>query len=441
MSEIKNYILSHKDEMIRLLRELVAVPSVQGEAEEGAPFGEEPARALSIMLDKCREYGFSVENVENHAGSADLGRDPQLGILSHLDVVPEGTGWLGDPFVLRETDGKLIGRGTCDDKGPAVAALFALKAVKDLGIPLKKGVRLIFGTNEENGSADLAYYRKKRELPPMVFTPDGEYPVINAEKGRICVKFSAPFKLHDIYREQEHNLVSVHGGTVINAVPESCKFSMGVPDVGSPSLLSAEVPGRSAHASTPEKGDNAVTKFLASIGKFVTDPPLDKLARLFPHGETNGKSCGIRLSDEVSGETTCVLSMLNTEGNRLTGAVDVRFPISFRAEQVRSEICGRLEQAGFRIDSAECSEPHFTDENSEFVQSLLRVYERVTGESGRAIAIGGGTYVHEIPGGVAFGAEFPGHDGNMHSAEEFITVEDLLKNAEIMAQAIVEICG
>ncbi|MBQ3855840.1 MAG: Sapep family Mn(2+)-dependent dipeptidase [Ruminococcus sp.] len=426
MSEIKNYIWSHKDEMIRLLRELVAVPSVQGEAEEGAPFGKEPARALSIMLDKCREYGFSVENVENYAGSADLGRDPQLGILSHLDVVPEGTGWLGDPFVLRETDGKLIGRGTCDDKGPAVAALFALKAVKDLGIPLKKGVRLIFGTNEENGSADLAYYRKKRELPPMVFTPDGEYPVINAEKGMIRLHFSAPFSARG-------GLVSVHGGTVINAVPESCRYSVKTAD--------GEICGRSAHASTPEKGENAVTKFLETVGKTVTDPPLDRLAELFPHGETNGKSCGIRLSDEVSGETTCVLSMLNTEDGRLTGAVDVRFPISFRAEQVKTEISGRLEQAGFRIDSAECSEPHFTEENSEFVQSLLRVYERVTGESGRAIAIGGGTYVHEIPGGVAFGAEFPGHDGNMHSAEEFITVEDLLKNAEIMAQAIVEICG
>ena len=441
MSEIRKYIESKKDEMTALLRELVAVPSVQGEAEEGAPFGKEPAKALGIMLEKCRESGFAVENVDNYAGSADFGSEPELGILSHLDVVPEGTGWLGDPFSLREENGRLIGRGTCDDKGPAVAALYALKAVKELGIPLKKGVRLIFGTNEENGSADLAYYRTKRQLPPMVFTPDGEYPVINGEKGRICVKFSAPFKLHDIYREQEHNLVSVHGGTVINAVPESCKFSMGVPDVGTPSLLSAEVPGRSAHASTPEKGDNAVTKFLASIGKFVTDPPLDNLARLFPHGETNGESLGIFLKDKVSGETTCVLSMLNTEEGKVTGAADIRFPVSFKVDQVAPKVREKLEKAGFTIDSMECTEPHFTDENSEFVQSLLRVYERITGDKGRAIAIGGGTYVHGIEGGVAFGAEFPGHDGNMHAAEEFITVEDLLKNAEIMAEAIVEICG
>ncbi|MBQ8959689.1 MAG: Sapep family Mn(2+)-dependent dipeptidase [Ruminococcus sp.] len=441
MSEIRNYIQSHRDEMIELLRELVAVPSVQGDAAEGAPFGKEPARALRIMLEKCSELGFSVENVDNYAGSADFGQAPQLGILSHLDVVPEGTGWKGDPFVLREENGRLIGRGTCDDKGPAVAALFALRAVKELGIPLKKGVRLIFGTNEENGSADLAYYRTKRELPPMVFTPDGEYPVINAEKGMIRIRFSAPFAVGDVTHQQAHNLISVHGGTVINAVPESCDFYMSVPDVGSPSMITAKVPGRSAHASTPEKGDNAITKYLASIGKFVTDPPLDRLAQLFPHGETNGKSCGIALSDEVSGETTCVLSMLDTEGARLTGAIDVRFPISFTSAEVKAKICGKLNEAGFDIDSAECSEPHFTDENSPFVQTLLRVYEKVTGDHGRAIAIGGGTYVHDIPGGVAFGAEFPGHSGNMHAAEEFITIDDLLKNAEIMAEAIVELCS
>ena len=121
--------------------------------------------------------------------------------------------------------------------------------------------------------------------------------------------------------------------------------------------------------------------------------------------------------------------------------MDIRFPVSYKAEQVSSEIVKRLENAGFTVDSLECSEPHLTDGSSEFVQSLLRVYERVTGEKGRCISTGGGTYVHEIEGGVAFGAEFPGHDGNMHAAEEFITEEDLLKNAELMAEAIVEICG
>lgn len=417
MSSISEYLASKKDEMTAFLGELVAVPSVQGEAGEGAPFGKEPARALDIMLKKCSEAGFAVENVENYAGSADINSlEPELAILSHLDVVPEGSCWKGDPFVMRREGDKLIGRGTIDDKGPAVAALYAAKAVKDLGISLKKGVRLIFGTNEENGSADMAYYRSKRKLPPMVFTPDGEYPVINAEKGMLRVYFSAPFWGADIA-----------AGTVINAVPQTCIVD------------GLEFTGRSAHASTPEKGENAVTKFLSECEG--DDVLISGLKKLFPHGETDGRSCGLGFSDDISGKMTCVLSMLNTENGRLNGGIDIRFPLDRTKAEISGIICGKLAEAGFDIDSCEGVEPHCTDENSTFVRTLLKTYEKVTGDKGRCIAIGGGTYVHEIEGGVAFGAEFPGTDHNMHSPEEFITVEELLKNAEIMAEAIIGICG
>ena len=430
MSEIRKYLESHKDEMLGLLSELVAIPSVQGEALEGKPFGEEPARALAFMLEKCREYGFAVENVDNYAGSADFGApEPELAILSHLDVVPAGSGWSSDPFTLTVDGDKLIGRGAIDDKGPAVAALFALRAVRELGIPLKKGVRLIFGTNEENGSADLAYYRSKRELPPMVFTPDGEYPVINAEKGMLRVFFSAPFNNGAIYDE----------GGVINAVPQLCSYDIRLEENGDVSLNYGKIKGVSAHASTPEKGENAITKFLTFNNYGV--PMLKKLAELFPHGEFNGKSCGLGFSDPISGEMTCVLSILYTKEGRLHGGIDIRFPLDRKKAEISDIICGKLREAGFDIDSCEGVEPHCTDENSTFVQALLKTYERVTGEKGHCIAIGGGTYVHEIEGGVAFGAEFPGKDYHMHSPDEFITVGELLKNAELMAEAIIEICG
>lgn len=430
MSEIRKYLESHKDEMLGLLSELVAIPSVQGEALEGKPFGEEPARALAFMLEKCREYGFAVENVDNYAGSADFGaHEPELAILSHLDVVPAGSGWSSDPFTLTADGDKLIGRGAIDDKGPAVAALFALRAVRELGIPLKKGVRLIFGTNEENGSADLAYYRSKRELPPVVFTPDGEYPVINAEKGMLRVYFSAPFNNGAIYDE----------GGVINAVPQLCSYDVRLEENGDVSLNYGKMKGVSAHASTPEKGENAITKFLTFNNYGV--PMLKKLAELFPHGEFNGKSCGLGFSDPISGDMTCVLSILYTKDGRLHGGIDIRFPLDRKKAEIRDIICGKLREAGFDIDSCEGVEPHCTDENSTFVQALLKTYEQVTGEKGRCIAIGGGTYVHEIEGGVAFGAEFPGKDYHMHSPDEFITVGELLKNAELMAEAIIEICG
>lgn len=448
MSKIRDYLEAHKQEMIDFLAELVAIPSVQGEAEEGFPFGRMPAKALETMLKKCGEFGFTVDNVENYAGSADINSLPaELAVLTHLDVVPVGTGWTTEPYVLRhEPDtNKLVGRGAIDDKGPAVAALFAARAVKELGLPLKKGIRLIFGTNEENGSADLAYYREKRELPPMVFTPDGEYPVINAEKGMLRVYFSTEWSLP----------VEIKAGTVINAVPSECRITSTFdPKTGCGVFFDTEtgkttkitekkthvetINGVSAHASTPEKGENAITKLL-SAGRIDCEP-MNELKKLFPHGEFSGKSCGLGFSDDISGDMTCVLSMLNTEDGRLHGGIDIRFPLDRTKAEISDIICGRLSAAGFDIDSCEGVEPHCTDENSEFVQALLRVYERVTGDKGRCIAIGGGTYVHEIEGGVAFGAEFPNEDGHMHCPDEFITVENLLKNAEIMAEAMAELC-
>ena len=439
MNSIKNYIESKKDEMTALLARLVAVPSVQGEAEEGFPFGRKPAEALRIMLEAANDAGFITENVDNYAGSADFSElPPELAILSHLDVVPAGDGWTTDPFTLREEDGRLFGRGAIDDKGPAVAALYALKAVKELGIPLKKGVRLIFGTNEENGSADLAYYRSKRTLPPMVFTPDGDYPVINVEKGMLRVFFSAEYS-PNFDADNGTVLVGVSGGTVINAVPGKCDFQYisGKDDGVLASFGTVE--GTPAHASTPDKGENAITKLLGMRDDWESSL-VSGLAKLFPHGETDGASCGLGFSDDISGTMTAVLSLLNMKDGRLSGAIDIRFPIDRSLDEIREIVCGKLTAIGYTIDNAEGVEAHCTDENSPFVQALLSVYEEVTGDEGRCIAIGGGTYVHEIEGGVAFGAEFPGEENNMHSPDESIKVSSLLKNAELMANAIVRLC-
>lgn len=422
MTEIRKYLEDKKEEMIAFLGELIAVRSVEGEPTENCPFGENSAKALEIMLNKCEEFGFHVENVENYAGSADFdSTEPALAILSHLDVVPEGSGWTSDPYVLKRENGILTGRGTIDDKGPAVASLYAMKALKDLGIPLKKGVRLIFGTNEENGGPDIKNYSKKHPLPPMVFTPDGEYPVINGEKGMLRVYFSA---------EISENL-TIKAGEVINAVPMACSVESDA------SAVLYE--GKSAHASTPEKGENAITKFLSDYSGNST--AINTLKQNFQHNDF----CGSAIFGDKSAETTCVLSLLKTvekaEKLYIEGGIDVRFSFSFTKEEMQEIICEKLEQGGITIDSVVAVAPHYTDENSDFVQSLIRVYEEVTGKKGGCITIGGGTYVHDIEGGVAFGAEYEGGSGNMHGADEFITEESLLLNAEIMAEAIKAICG
>lgn len=450
---IHDYIYSAKEDMISELRTLVEIPSVMGKAEENAPFGKYPAKALESALEICERAGFTVRNIDNYVGTADFFPDKEehLGILCHLDVVPEGSGWSVPPFGLTEKEGKLLGRGTIDDKGPAIAALYAMKAVKALGLPIDKNIRLILGTNEENGSADLAYYRKKEALPPLLFTPDGSYPLINIEKGMLRIRLEQPVS--------DSRLISLKAGLAVNAVPENAeaavsgvmketiknaaaalslpvKFSF-AEENGCVKITAA---GKSAHASTPETGENALTALLALLSALGIKEA-EAFTRLFPYGETDGLSCGIKCSDEISGAVTTVLSVAEFKDGILTCRQDIRFPVC----ESCAGIINRLEKAasayGITVSADMKSEPHNVPAESDFVKTLLEVYEDVTGEKGYPVAIGGGTYVHDTENGVAFGAEFPGEDNHMHGADEFIRTESLLLNAEIYANAILRLCG
>ena len=452
MEKIFSYLDSHFEDMVSDLERLIRIPSVMGEPAPDAPFGEQPAAALSEMLDICREAGLSVRNIGNYMGTADLfpaSEIPELGILCHLDVVPAGNGWSVPPFSLTRRDGKLLGRGAIDDKGPAIAALYAVKAVRESGIKLNKNLRLIFGTNEENGSADLARYRKSESLPEMLFTPDGSYPLINAEKGMLRISYTA---------EIDSNIVSIKGGGAVNAVPESAEAILNVQSADISAYenrfegvkfsseqqgnsLKITAAGKSAHASTPESGRNAVTALLTVISEICGEPAISALSGMFPYGETDGTSAGIKCSDELSGELTSVLSVISAENGILEAKQDIRFPVSKTSGEILERLKASADSAKLKMQADMISEPHHVPEDSEFIRTLLDVYEQITGEKGYCVSIGGGTYVHETESGVAFGAEFPGEENNMHGADEFITEESLLKNAKIFAAAIVRLCS
>lgn len=454
-NKIQEFICSNEREIVRNLAELVAIPSVKGEPCKDAPFGKEPKDALLKMRAFCDEMGFKTTIYGDAVLCADYGEDIELGILAHLDVVPvQESNWKTNPFELVERDGVLYGRGTIDDKGPAVASLWALKAVKELGIPLKKGVRLIFGTDEENGSEDLEIYKKHDKFPPNVFTPDGSFPVINIEKGMLRLSFSGTLG--------GNFSIEFRGGNIPNAVADKAKTILrGVsadkansliepPVEGEPSprftvsergngvLISCD--GKAAHASTPETGINAVTALLPLVSRLMNEEILSGLTELFPFGETDGAALGLKCADE-SRALTCVLSTLTiVPSGEMSGTVDIRFPTCTDLESVKGKVFSALEKIGLKCEVILGDEPHIVSEESEFVQKLLSVYERVEGEKGNCIAIGGGTYVHNIPGGVAFGAERGETDYHMHGDNEFITVDELLKDAVLYANAIIEIC-
>ncbi len=454
-AKLFKYIDEMTPEMVKTLGELISFPSVRGEPAEGAPFGKAARECLDRALEICKSFGLVTENVDGYAGSASLGEDPVLGILAHLDVVAAGGGWTKDPFKAEGEGGRLFGRGAMDDKGPAVSVMYALKALKELKVPLKRGVRLIMGTDEECGSSDIAYYRKKRELPQWLFTPDASYPLINIEKGHIGARFGAECR--------SEKLLALHGGITLNAVPASAEAAVAgisredvesaIEKVGGSvkfdlteengGIRIAAV-GSSAHASTPETGDNALTALIKVLSLLPLDQPAKGLIlgldRAFPYCETDGEHAGVVMRDEVSGALTLVLSILDYDGKSLEGGIDIRFPICGSVGEVREKLGKTLSDIGFTPD-IDGSEPHSVSADSPFVRELLAAYREVTGKEGEPIAIGGGTYVHGIPGGVAFGCEVEGVDNRIHGADEFIDVAALAENAKIFAEAIIRVCN
>lgn len=450
--------------MLSTLSRLVRINSAAGKAEEGAPFGRGPAEALKEAADIARSFGLKAEDL-GYVCTVDLGpSDRQLDILAHLDVVPAGDGWtVTGPFEPKVVEGRIYGRGTADDKGPAIAALFAMKAVKELNIPLKRGVRLILGADEENGSRDIEWYYSNHRPAPMTFSPDAYYPVINIEKGSYQPKFNAAFE--DCAALPR--IVSVNGGVKGNVIPgtavaklegfcseeviklaDKCAVLTGTEFDCSEEggLMTVKVTGCGAHASLPWDGNNALTALLEFIYLLPAKESegfkkLCKIHEMFPHGDWKGNAAGVAMSDESSGCLTICLDVLNYSTEHMDGAFDSRLPLCATEENMRSVLVERFAQAGIGLENRPQNKPHCVDADSELVRGLMKCYREYTGRDDKPLAIGGGTYVHGLENGVAFGCSMPGTDNRMHGADEFAVIEELELSVRIFAQAIVDFCS
>ena len=463
--KIDAFIDAHTQEMLEDICELCRINSEKMPYEEGMPYGPGAAECLEAALDMAEGYGFDVVDYDGYVGCVDMNELPkQLDILAHLDVVPAGEGWeVTGPFDPVVKDGRLYGRGTADDKGPAVAALYAMRAVKELGIPLKKNVRLIMGTDEECGSSDIDHYYRIEKEAPMTFSPDASYPVTNTEKGRLPGHFTAEFEASDALPK----LVSINAGTKINVVPGKATATVEGFDADTLEAAAKEVEeetgiqfrfsyteahcvmtagGVGAHASTPQEGNNAITGLLTLLVRLPFAPcaqmeMLKKVLELMPHGDVHGTTLGVDMEDEISGRLTIAFSMLTVDETSLDGQFDGRCSVCATEETVLHVIKGAMAGAGITLLNDSMTPPHHVDGDSVFVKTLLKAYEDYTGLKGECQATGGGTYVHNLKNGVAFGAAMPGTDNHMHGADEFAVVDELVMSAKIFAQVIVELCG
>jgi len=462
--QFHNYFESIKPQFIKELSALIELKSCKEPALPGMPYGRDLAKVLNFALDKADEMGFLTKNYDNYVGAVDMNHLPTvLDILAHLDVVPAGNGWsITNPYTPKLLEGKLYGRGTADDKGPAFAALFAMKAIKDLNFPLKKNVRLIFGTDEECGSSDIAYYYTIEKPAPMTFSPDGSFPVTNVEKGGLHSSFTASFNAC----ENKPRILSMQGGSKSNMVPdEAFAIIEGIDQISlsksaesfmkktslSLSILD-EAPynkiichGKGCHAASPERGENAVTgliSFLTQLDFYPSEgfKKLIHISKLFPHGDWKGITAGIAMSDDLSGELTISLNMFSYTINSFIGNFDCRAPLCATNENLKKILEDRLIQCNCSLSNKDMYPGHYVPENSSFVKTLLKCYEQYTGNNGYCMSTGGGTYVHNIPNGVAFGCGMPGMEYNMHGANEFTVIDDLLTSAKIFAQVIIDLC-
>ncbi len=462
--KIEAYMEAHRQEMIEDICTLCRINSEKMPYKPGMPFGEGTFQALAEALTMAEGYGFSVKNYDNYVGTADLNQGERcLDILAHLDVVPAGEGWeVTEPFSPIVKDGKLYGRGTADDKGPAVVALYAMRAVKELGIPVTKNCRLILGTDEECGSSDIAHYYEEEAEAPMTFSPDGAFPVVNVEKGGLPGHFTREFPAS----EALPRLISLDAGIKLNVVPGKANATVKGLDLsdlcdlartleeetGAEFQIKADedvayitAVGKGAHASTPEEGVNALTALLVLLTRLpLADcaqvEALSDLLTLLPHGDVHGEALGVAMEDEVSGILTLAFSLLHVEDGYLEGSFDIRCPICANEENLLKPIKEKMGEKGFVLTNKTMKPPHYVDGNSVFVQTLLKAYEVYTGREGRCESMGGGTYVHNLKNGVAFGASMPGTDNRMHGADEFAVVDELVTAAKIFAQVIADLC-
>lgn len=451
---LNDHVLSLQEEMITCLQENIRIPSVQGPAQETAPYGVEVKACLEHVKAAAEKLGFSTTNVDNHVLCCEYGDgDEMVAVLGHLDVVPAGDGWTCDPYGGEVRDGRIWGRGTTDDKGPSIAALYALAALRNSGLPISRRVRLIFGCNEETGSADIKYYLAQGgEVPVMGFTPDGEYPVINGEKGIINADFSVSY-----HQTGEVKLLEIQGGTAPNVVPAAAWCKLGCSQETARSIAATQIhkvhftvtdygvlveaEGVSAHGSTPELGENAIGRLLLALDQLPLSAesfaPIHFLAG-FLGMETDGHSAGIALHDEVSGGLTLNLGTLKGDENGFALKINYRYPVTKSYEDCGPAFNKAFQDAGFTLTHELHKAKLYIPEDSTLVSTLMKVYKEQTGLEGRPKSIGGGTYAKALPNILAFGPIFPGDEIREHKPDEYISIENLVKNAQIIAAAMYE---
>ena len=441
-------IMSYKEEIINDLSKLIAIESTSFHKDK-------QKEALNWILNRAKDFGLETKNIDDIAGHVEIKGEEEgklCGVLSHLDVVPEGNNWNTLPFELSVKDGYMYGRGVADDKGAALINLYCLRALKENNIIGKNTVRAIYGTKEETGMNDMDLYFSKEDMPDLSFTPDSKYGICKCEKGILQLELYA----------DTHNgttLTQLHSGKAVNAVPDTAYALLDCTENEDHQLarladakkgsfefyytidgLMVLSRGTASHACEPEKGINAATNLIDLLSSNFFMPSLGNICSFISSyigTENSGVMMGIKMRDSQSGALTVNVGTVHIDEGYATCTLDIRYPVTCDGDFILSQIENAAKNENLHVKVLEHLKPLNMDENSEIVKILSKSYETIMGEKPSIYSTGGGTYARKLGNkGVAFGPVFENQECNMHNANENLNIDKFFDHAKICLESI-----
>ncbi len=448
-------IEKYKNEIIRELQHVVQIKTVLDTPVDKGPFGKGNKECLEYVLSLCQRLGFKVKNLDGYCGYAEVGEGDELvGIIGHLDVVPEGDGWLYPPYSGEIVNNEIYGRGTIDDKGPVIISIYAIKALMDSGFKFNKRVRLIFGCNEESGSLCMEHYLKVDEPISYGVSPDASFPVIFAEKTINNISINGT-----VFNSGNIKLIYLDAGIVINAVPDKCSFKLeclcpkcqekAMNEINSffennhlkfefiknNNELLYTVYGKAAHGSTPHLGLNAGSYAILALNGIVENKFIDFYNKCIGI-EVNGQKLGCYAEDEY-GPIAVNVGMIHYENDTFEIKINSRLPFNITTKIMLQKIEETIKPYEVSLTLLSTSNGFKIDPNSTMIKTLVQSYQDVTKDyQSQPICCAGGTYAREFKNCVAFGPEMEGY-GEMiiHQPNERITFEAIEAIFKIYFQA------
>lgn len=459
---LNNYIDKMKDEIIKSTCEVINIPSVFNDNDgSNTPFGKYTVEALNYVLGLGKSFGFKTKNIDDKCGYIEFGEgDKLLGIIGHLDVVPADEDWTFKPFNATIDNNNIYGRGAIDDKGPVIAALYAMKAVSD-NYKLDKRVRLILGLNEENSWKCIERYKKTEEMPDISFSPDANFPCIYAEKTIESLYIKQKYEKNPTFYIEN---ISTNNNA-INIVPKYCEvticfdstkikniistinkiltnfnYDISIKEIDSSHIKLISI-GKASHAAHPELGINAISRLIIVLydlfAYYNIHLEIFEYLAKYIGDDFTGKNLGIDFKDE-SGNLTLNTAQFFIEDNYFNIGFNLRIPVTIDYNIIETSF-NKYCTSNLEVAVTKIQNPLYIEKNNELVQKLCKIFNDYNNSNIPPEAIGGGTYARAFKNCISFGPKMPDAKDMCHQSDEYITIANLLFCTKVYTEAIVEL--